>query len=213
VYVVIGDRIREARKAAGLTQEDVARRAGLTLKAVGELERSEVQDPHISSLAKISRALGVEVADLLREPAVLSKPEAPQETGPPVVHFAKLSDNAYEEVRENARTLEELEDLRRRVDLEYEQLSWWVRRLREEGEAASVDIEEARELLKRARKRRVVAVFDVSERVIAFDEKRRPRLSRTAGKTVDEACEAIQGNAEEDAASRPGEGSREQQPL
>ena len=75
VRVAIGDRIREVRKAAGLTQEDVARRAGITLKAVGELERSEVQDPHISSLTKISRALDVEVADLLREPVPLG--EAP----------------------------------------------------------------------------------------------------------------------------------------
>ena len=79
--MAIGDRIREVRKAVGLTQEDVARRAGLTLKAVGELERSEVQDPHISSLAKISRALGVEVADLLREPVPFLG-EAP-ETGQP----------------------------------------------------------------------------------------------------------------------------------
>jgi hypothetical protein len=130
-----------------------------------------------------------------------------------VVHFAKLSDNAYEEVRENARTLKERVDLQRRIDFEYEQLSRWVRGLQEEEGAPSADIEEARELLKLARKRRVVAVYDVAENVIAFDEKRSPRLSRTAGKTVDEAYEEIQGNANEDTASRLGEGSREQQPL
>jgi transcriptional regulator with XRE-family HTH domain len=61
----IGERIRAARKAAGMTQEEVARRTNLTLKAFGELERGDVRDPHISSLASIARALGVGVMDLL----------------------------------------------------------------------------------------------------------------------------------------------------
>jgi transcriptional regulator with XRE-family HTH domain len=204
-----------------MTQMDVARRTDLSLQAVGDIERGIVRDPHISSLRQIAYALGVPIEMLVKEeeaePALpLGKaPQEEEESGPPVVHFAKLSDNAYEEVRENARTLEERSDLRRRVDVEYEQLSRWVRGLREEEEvgAPSGDIDEARELLKRVRKRRDVAVFDVSESVIAFDEKRPPRLSRTAGKTVDEAYEEIQGKAKEGAASRPGEGSREQQPL
>jgi transcriptional regulator with XRE-family HTH domain len=220
VDVSIGARIKVVRTAAGMTQMDVARRTDLSLQAVGDIERGIVRDPHISSLRQIAYALDVPVEMLVKdeeaEPA-LPLDEAPQEeeSGPPVVHFAKLSDNAYEEVRENARTLEERSDLRRRVDVEYEQLSRWVRGLREEEEvgAPSGDIDEARELLKRVRKRRDVAVFDVSESVIAFDEKRPPRLSRTAGKTVDEAYEEIQGKAKEGAASRPGEGSREQQPL
>jgi transcriptional regulator with XRE-family HTH domain len=206
-----------------MTQMDVARRTDLSLQAVGDIERGIVRDPHISSLRQIAYALGVPIEMLVKEeeaePA-LPLDEAPQEeeeeeSGPPVVHFAKLSDNAYEEVRENARTLEERSDLRRRVDVEYEQLSRWVRGLREEEEvgAPSGDIDEARELLERVRKRHDVAEFDVSESVIAFDEKRPPRLSRTAGKTVDEAYEEIQGKAKEGAASRPGEGSREQQPL
>ena len=203
-----------------MTQMDVARRTDLSLQAVGDIERGIVRDPHISSLRQIAYALGVPIEMLVKEeeaePA-LPLDEAPQEeeSGPPMVHFAKLSDNAYEEVRENARTLEERSDLRRRVDVEYEQLSRWVRVLREEEEvgAPSGDIDEARELLERVRKRREVAVFDVSESAIAFDEKRPPRLSRTAGKTVDEAYEEIQGKAKEGAASRPGEGSREQQPL
>ena len=218
--VSIGARIKAARTAAGMTQMDVARRTDLSLQAVGDIERGIVRDPHISSLRQIAYALDVPVEMLVKEeeaePA-LPLDETPQEeeSGPPVVHFAKLSDNAYEEVRENARTLEERSDLRRRVDVEYEQLSRWVRGLREEEEvgAPSGDIDEARELLKRVRKRRDVAVFDVSERVIAFDEKRPPRLSRTAGKTVDEAYEEIRGKAKEDAASKLGEGSREQQPL
>jgi transcriptional regulator with XRE-family HTH domain len=219
VDVSIGARIKAARTAARMTQMDVARGTDLSLQAVGDIERGIVRDPHISSLRQIAYALDVPVEMLVKEeeaePALPLDEAQEEESGPPVVHFAKLSDNAYEEVRENARTLEERSDLRRRVDVEYEQLSRWVRGLREEEEvgAPSGDIDEARELLKRVRKRRDVAVFDVSESVIAFDEKRPPRLSRTAGKTVDEAYEEIQGKAKEGAASRPGEGSREQQPL
>ncbi len=64
--MTIGDRIRAARKAAELSQEEVARRAGLSLKGMGEIERGDVEDPHISSLAKIARALEVPVEDLVR---------------------------------------------------------------------------------------------------------------------------------------------------
>ena len=208
----IGERVRTGRKALHLSQEEVARRAGVSLNQVNRLERGEIVDPHFSTLAGLATALDMHISELVGEPTA-PLTEVPSSAGPPVVHFAKLSDNAYEEVRENARTLEERADLQRRIDFEYEQLSRWVRGLQEEEGAPSADIEETRELLKLARKRRDVAVFDVAENAIAFDEKRSPRLSRTAGKTVDEAYEEIQGNANEDAASRLGEGSREQQPL
>jgi transcriptional regulator with XRE-family HTH domain len=210
--VNIGERVRTGRKALHLSQEEVARRAGVSLNQVNRLERGEIVDPHFSTLAGLATALDMHISELVGEPTA-PLTEVPSSAGPPVVHFAKLSDNAYEEVRENARTLKERVDLQRRIDFEYEQLSSWVRGLQEEEGAPSADIEEARELLKLARKRRVVAVYEVAENVIAFDEKRSPRLSRTAGKTVDEAYEEIQGNANEDAASRLGEGSREQQPL
>jgi len=81
--VNIGDRIRIARKAVGLSQEEVARRAGLSLKGMGEIERGDIEDPHISSLAKIARALGVPVEALIKEEeevAVAGKAEASQAT-------------------------------------------------------------------------------------------------------------------------------------
>ncbi len=67
--MTIGDRIRAARKAAELSQEEVARRAGLSLKGMGEIERGDVEDPHISSLAKIAHALEVPIGDLVKEEA------------------------------------------------------------------------------------------------------------------------------------------------
>jgi transcriptional regulator with XRE-family HTH domain len=79
--VAIGDRMRAARRSAGLTQEETARRAGLTLKAVGEVERGEVQDPHFSTLASIAGALGMPLAELVGEEvggAAVPLAEAPQ---------------------------------------------------------------------------------------------------------------------------------------
>ncbi len=68
----IGDRIRTMRKAVGLSQEEVARRAGLSLKGMAYIERGRIEDPHISSLRGIAHALGMPVEELVREeePAV-----------------------------------------------------------------------------------------------------------------------------------------------
>jgi transcriptional regulator with XRE-family HTH domain len=76
VRVDIGDRLRTARKAAGLTQEGVARRSGLTVKHVGGVERGEIQDPHYSTLAALADALDMTVAELVGEQEVSRVPLA-----------------------------------------------------------------------------------------------------------------------------------------
>ena len=43
--VSFGARLRQLREAAGLSQEELARRAGLTPNAVGTLERGERRRP------------------------------------------------------------------------------------------------------------------------------------------------------------------------
>ena len=76
----ISERIREARKEAGLTQEAVARRAELSTNMLSRLERGTIRDPHYSTLEGIAHALGTTVAELAgeREPVPLA--DAP-ETG------------------------------------------------------------------------------------------------------------------------------------
>ena len=61
----IGSRIRAARKAANLSQEELARRAGVPLNRVGRIETGVVMDPHISTMNSIADGLGVPVAELL----------------------------------------------------------------------------------------------------------------------------------------------------
>ncbi len=51
--------LREHRTAAGLTQEELAERAGLTVNAVGQLERGQRRRPYPHTVAALAAALGL----------------------------------------------------------------------------------------------------------------------------------------------------------
>jgi transcriptional regulator with XRE-family HTH domain len=57
------------RRAMDLTQEEIARRAGVSLNWVNALERGRISDPHISTLLDLADALGVGVEELVRKEA------------------------------------------------------------------------------------------------------------------------------------------------
>lgn len=61
---MIGERFREARKKAGMTQADLAEEAGTTQDYISDLERGK-SDPTISMLRRIAHAMMVNPADLL----------------------------------------------------------------------------------------------------------------------------------------------------
>jgi transcriptional regulator with XRE-family HTH domain len=65
--MAIGSRIRERRARLGLSQEEVARRADISLNAMGKLETGFTTDPHYSTLSAVAHALGVSVAELVGE--------------------------------------------------------------------------------------------------------------------------------------------------
>ena len=52
-----GSRLRRLREAAGLTQEELAGRAGLTAKAVSALERGERKRPYPHTVRSLADAL------------------------------------------------------------------------------------------------------------------------------------------------------------
>ena len=60
----LGARLKQLRHARRLTQEQLAERAGLSYKFLGELERGR-GNPTLTTLAAISEALGVKLVDLL----------------------------------------------------------------------------------------------------------------------------------------------------
>lgn len=57
-------RIREVRKRAGLTQEELAARSGLTQSHLSRLELGKYV-PTLTTLERLARALKVPVSDLL----------------------------------------------------------------------------------------------------------------------------------------------------
>src|SRR5215203_4161983 len=54
-----GARLRRARAAAGLAQEELAERAGLSPNTVGGLERGEHRHPHPATVRALAAALGL----------------------------------------------------------------------------------------------------------------------------------------------------------
>jgi predicted ATPase/transcriptional regulator with XRE-family HTH domain len=61
-----GALLRRLRLAAGLTQEALAERAGVSARAVGDLERQPDRQPRLDSLALLADALGLDPAERAR---------------------------------------------------------------------------------------------------------------------------------------------------
>jgi predicted ATPase/transcriptional regulator with XRE-family HTH domain len=58
-----GDLLREARRTAGLTQEELAERAGLSARGISDLERGERRAPHRDTLQLLATALNLSAAE------------------------------------------------------------------------------------------------------------------------------------------------------
>lgn len=63
VIVSFGERLRNLRTRAGLSQEDLAHEAGLDRTYVSGIERG-VRNPSLRNIARLAGALGVPVRDL-----------------------------------------------------------------------------------------------------------------------------------------------------
>src|SRR6266852_9924438 len=57
------DLLRQHRLAAGLTQEALAERAGLSLRGVSDLERGARRAPHRDTVRRLTAALGLDAAE------------------------------------------------------------------------------------------------------------------------------------------------------
>lgn len=63
--VYVGDRLKDLRVARALTQEELAKEAGVGKNTVNRIERNETE-PHMSTLRKLAGALGVDPALLVK---------------------------------------------------------------------------------------------------------------------------------------------------
>jgi transcriptional regulator with XRE-family HTH domain len=64
LLTTVGRRVRSAREELGLTQDQLAERAGLHVSYVGQIERG-LREPSLRSLAAVATALNLQLADLL----------------------------------------------------------------------------------------------------------------------------------------------------
>ena len=63
---LVGRNVKEARLAAGLSQEQLAERSGFTQQYLSGLETGR-RNPTVVTLFELGQALGVKPVDLLRE--------------------------------------------------------------------------------------------------------------------------------------------------
>ena len=59
VGATFGELLRDHRRAAGLTQEELAERAGVSPRSISELERGGAHVPRRDTVALLARALGL----------------------------------------------------------------------------------------------------------------------------------------------------------
>ena len=64
---IVGENVRRAREAIGVSQEELGDRAGIDRTYVSAVERG-VRNPTVKVLARLAEALAVPTAALLKEP-------------------------------------------------------------------------------------------------------------------------------------------------
>jgi len=62
----IGENIKRIRAKQGISQDDLARKAGLKYYTLVKIEGDFVTKPGVQMIAKIAKALGVSMEDLLK---------------------------------------------------------------------------------------------------------------------------------------------------
>ena len=96
----LGARIRELRKTAGLTQEELGEKADLNYKFIGELERGQV-NVSLDSLVRITGALGIKIGDLFSKEKVPVQKIVIKERSP----LSKFSSQEFQLIKKALRLL------------------------------------------------------------------------------------------------------------
>ena len=78
-----GELLRSHRAAAGLSQEQLAERAGLSTRAVSDLERGARRAPYPHTIAQLAAALGLAPADRARLEGAVRRRRGPRAAAAP----------------------------------------------------------------------------------------------------------------------------------
>jgi DNA-binding XRE family transcriptional regulator len=65
--IMIGDNIKKLRKKRGFSQDNLARKADMPYATLIKIESNVVKKPSVQNVAKIAKALGVTVDELIEE--------------------------------------------------------------------------------------------------------------------------------------------------
>lgn len=87
--VGLGKLLQEARKRAGLTQQDLCHKAGLSYSTLAKIERGAIKAPSIFTIQSLAAALGLSLNDLLGEmtPRLPQTPKKRSKSGVRFVYF------------------------------------------------------------------------------------------------------------------------------
>jgi transcriptional regulator with XRE-family HTH domain len=61
----LGEKLKDARRRAVLTQEQLAEKSGVGVATIIRLERGQVEEPRVSTLRKLAGALEVDARELI----------------------------------------------------------------------------------------------------------------------------------------------------
>ena len=61
----LGEKLKDARRRAVLTQEQLAEKAGVGVATIIRLERGQVEEPRVSTLRKLAVPLEVDARELI----------------------------------------------------------------------------------------------------------------------------------------------------
>lgn len=104
--VELGERIASLREEQALTQADLAERARISPSTLSQIESGKVPRPHVGTIRKIARALGIEPQDLRRaEELALPLVDAP-DTGRSLLD--KALDAAHQDEKKKAQAINRL---------------------------------------------------------------------------------------------------------
>ena len=87
--VGLGKLLQEARKKAGLTQQELCQKAGLSYSTLAKIERGAIRSPSIFTIQSIASALNTNLNDLMGDfgPSQPATPKKTSKTGVRFVYF------------------------------------------------------------------------------------------------------------------------------
>src|SRR5689334_18732204 len=87
--VGLGRGLQNARKKAGLTQQDLCHKAGLSYSTLAKIERGAIKSPSIFTIQSIAAALGVSLNELMGDhgPTVVATKKYRSKSGIRFVYF------------------------------------------------------------------------------------------------------------------------------